>query len=144
MTSGNIPVCVAIAKSFRKISELQVVSPRHIRCYNCCFVSDFILSILAGLCVFVRSRADLALEIVAAPASRRPQTEAITPNARDSPFPAIRYGSRRRSVGILATHTARARDDAEHFSHERLRKVYTATILSTVDFLILPKLLVSC
>ena len=37
----------------------------HIRCYNGCFVNDFILSLLAGLCVFVRSRAELALEIVA-------------------------------------------------------------------------------
>ena len=35
------------------------------QCYKGCFVTDFILSLLAGLRVFVRSRADLALEIVA-------------------------------------------------------------------------------
>jgi hypothetical protein len=37
----------------------------HIRYSKGCFVIDFILSLPAGLRVFVRSRADLALEIVA-------------------------------------------------------------------------------
>jgi hypothetical protein len=42
-------LCVAISKSSRKISELQVVSQWHnIGCYNRCFVNDFILTPLRG------------------------------------------------------------------------------------------------
>ena len=37
----------------------------HIRCYNGCLVINFILALLASLRVFVRCRADLALEILA-------------------------------------------------------------------------------
>jgi hypothetical protein len=37
----------------------------HIGCYNGCFVIDFILALLAALRALVRSRADLALEILA-------------------------------------------------------------------------------
>jgi hypothetical protein len=61
----QIPVCSQI-EAARKISELRVGNRWCTSdVNNGCFVSDLILSLLAGLCVFVRSRADLALEIVA-------------------------------------------------------------------------------
>src|SRR5262252_8969674 len=37
----------------------------HIRCYNGCFVIDFSFALLAALRALLRSRADLALEILA-------------------------------------------------------------------------------